>query len=245
MENYELKNIGVLGAGLMGHGLAQVFAVAGYKVNLYDENAHVLDSAKEKVRKNLDTFVDLNMISAEQVAVALDRITLCRDLESLCAERDFIIEAISENLDLKRKVFAALEKEVASSVILASNTSAISIGKIADGLSHPQRVLGTHFWNPPHVVPCVEVIKAPYTSSEVLESVFRLLAKAGKRPVKVMKDVPGFVGNRMQHALWREAIDIVAQGVASAKGRGRCGQVQFRAAPRVLGSFADRGPGRP
>jgi len=217
MEDHDLKKIGVLGAGLMGHGIAQVFALAGCQVNLYDRDAQVLGSALQRIQKNLETFLRLKLIAPQQVESALGRIELSKSLESFCSGRDLIIEAVSEHLDLKRKIFTALEKNVSPRTVLASNTSAISIGKIAQGLSHPERVLGTHFWNPPHVVPCVEVIKAPLTAIKVLDKVHGLLAKVGKRPVKVMKDVPGFLGNRMQHALWREAFKLVEQGVASAE----------------------------
>jgi len=217
MSGKEFLDIGVLGAGLMGHGIAQVFATAGHQVNLYDHDPQVLNSAVQRIQKNLDTFLRLKMIAPRQAADALEHINLSKSLASLCSGRDLIIEAVGENLDLKRNIFAALEKNVSSRAVLASNTSAISIGKIAEGLSHPERVLGTHFWNPPHIVPCVEVIKAPLTAMEVLDKIHRLLAKVGKRPVKVMKDIPGFLGNRMQHALWREAFKLVEQGIASAE----------------------------
>ena len=210
-----MQTIAILGAGLMGHGIAQVFAGAGHPVRLHDQDHAVLASAPERIRANLAPFVELGLVAADQVDPLLARVQLCPDLASLCQGADLVIEAISENLELKRRVFAALEALVPAGTVLASNTSAISIGKIAQGLALPGRVLGTHFWNPPQVVPCVEVIQGPQSDPAVLEAVTALLTAVGKRPVRVNKDIPGFLGNRMQHALWREAIALVEQGVAS------------------------------
>ncbi|MCB2229017.1 MAG: 3-hydroxyacyl-CoA dehydrogenase family protein [Desulfarculaceae bacterium] len=207
--------VGVLGAGLMGHGIAQLLARGGCLVTLYDQDQAVLASAPERIRQSFAVLIKLGLVTPEQMERALANITLCQDLAGLCQERDFIIEAVSENLALKQKIFAALEEEAPASCILASNTSTISIQKIAQGLRHPERVLGTHFWNPPHVVPGVEVIKSPATSDEAFAAMCDLLAEVGKKPIKVLKDVPGFIGNRMQHALWREAIQLVERGIAS------------------------------
>lgn len=217
MGDNELKNIGVLGAGLMGHGIAQLLAAGGCRVRLFDENPQVLATALQRMADNLQVFLRLDMITPDEIELALERITLAGDLAGLCQDQDLVIEAVSENLEIKRKVFASLEALTTPQCILASNTSAISIGKIAQGLAHPGRVVGAHFWNPPHVVPCVEVIRGPQTEDAALEAVFALLRRVGKRPVRVQKDVPGFVGNRMQHALWREAISLVQEGIASAE----------------------------
>ncbi len=210
-----MQTIAILGAGLMGHGIAQVFAGAGHPVRLHDQDPEALASALERIRANLAPFLELGLMAPEQVQPLLDRIQLCPDLASLCQGADLVIEAISENLELKRRVFTQMEGLVGAQTILASNTSAISIGKIAQGLSRPGRVLGTHFWNPPQVVPCVEVIRGPQTEPAVMDAVMALLAAVGKKPVRVNQDLPGFLGNRMQHALWREAISLVEHDVAS------------------------------
>jgi len=217
MGDNEIKNIGVLGAGLMGHGIAQLLAVGGCRVKLFDQAPQMLDTAFQRMADNLKVFLGLGMITQDQIDQALTRITLAEDMADLCRDQDMVIEAVSENLEIKRKVFATLESLTTPQCILASNTSAISIGKIARDLARPGRVLGAHFWNPPHVVPCVEVIRGPQTEDAVMEAVFALLRRVGKRPVRVQKDVPGFVGNRMQHALWREAIALVEEGIASAE----------------------------
>ncbi|MFZ5866852.1 MAG: 3-hydroxyacyl-CoA dehydrogenase family protein [Thermodesulfobacteriota bacterium] len=213
MEN--LERIGILGAGLMGHAIAQLFALHGHLVTIFDADQTTLQTVPHRIRTNLEVYVRLGLVQAPQVDETIGRVTLCADLSEMCADRDLIIEAVSENLALKRKVFADLERLANPTTVLSSNTSAISIGLIAEDLERPERMLGTHFWNPPHVVPCVEVIGGPRTAPEVLEWVWHLLKSVGKEPVWVRKDVPGFLGNRMQHALWREAMSLVELGIAS------------------------------
>ena len=214
MRADEVKAIGVVGAGLMGHGIAQIFVFKGFKVKLFDNDPKVLKSAPAKIRNNLQTLSELHLVESSEVAQALDHLQLCTSLAEMCTGVEFIIEAVSENLDLKRTVFSELERHTASQVILCSNTSGISIGKIAEKLRLRERVVGTHFWNPPHLIPCVEVIQSSHTSSETLQTVMELMKKVGKEPVRVLKDIPGFLGNRLQHALWREAISLVEKGIA-------------------------------
>ena len=151
----------------------------------------------------------------EEVEAALQHIALVEDLPSAVQGSGLIIETVSEQLDLKRRLFAELEELTSPETILCTNTSALSITSISRGLKHPERVLGTHFWNPPHILPCVEVIKSETTSDRVFEEVVSLLADLGKEPIRVLRDVPGFVGNRMQHALQREAMYLVDQGIAA------------------------------
>jgi 3-hydroxybutyryl-CoA dehydrogenase len=204
----EIESIGVVGAGLMGHGIAQTFALKGYKVRLFDSDSNVLENAPAKIRRNLQTLLDLNLIDSSEIVYSLKHLHLCKSLSAMCSGVELIIEAVSESLELKRVVFSDLE------TILCSNTSGISIGKIGERLRFKERVVGTHFWNPPHLVPCVEVIQSPYTSPEVFQTVIELMKKVGKEPVRVLKDIPGFLGNRLQHALWREAISLVEKGIA-------------------------------
>jgi 3-hydroxybutyryl-CoA dehydrogenase len=137
-----------------------------------------------------------------------------RNLEEAVSSARFVVEAIPERLDLKQKLFRDVEAICSPNTILATNTSVISISEIAAKLGRKERVVGTHFWNPPYLIPLVEVIGGKHTSAEVIDYTFALLKTAGKHPVRVKKDVPGFVGNRLQHALWREAISIVDQGIA-------------------------------
>jgi 3-hydroxyacyl-CoA dehydrogenase len=217
MSLIEKPPVGVLGAGLMGHGLAQIFILNGCDVTLYDRDEKILAESLDRIRSNLEVFVRLGVVDGDAIEPSLKRIRRVDSMAGMCRDREFIIEAVSENLAVKRAVFSEMERLVAARTILASNTSAIRISSIADGLQHPERVLGTHFWNPPHIVPCVEVIKADQTADDVFEEVYQLMMRVGKTPVRVLKDVPGFLGNRMQHALWREAIKLVENGIASAE----------------------------
>jgi len=210
----EVKTIAVVGAGLMGHGIAQVFALKGFKVRLFDSDSKVLESAPARVRNNLQTLLELHLIESSEVAYCLDHLELCKDLSEMCKGVEFVFEAVSENLNLKRSIFSDLERLTPPATIFCSNTSAISIREIAEFLRFKERVVGTHFWNPPHLVPCVEVIQSPYTSPEAFQAVIELMKRVGKEPVRVLKDVPGFLGNRLQHALWREAISLVEKGIA-------------------------------
>ncbi|MBA4396862.1 MAG: 3-hydroxyacyl-CoA dehydrogenase [Syntrophus sp. (in: bacteria)] len=209
--------MGIVGAGLTGHGIAQVFASAGCDVNLHDTDTAVIETAKTRIETNFRAFINLGLAKQQDVIDCLDRITLCPTIEVLCRGAHVVIEAIPENIDLKRKTFAEIERHAAPDAILASNTSAISITEIGAALKKKDRFLGTHFWNPPHVLPCVEVIRGEHTGEDVFETVYALMEKVGKAPVRVLKDVPGFIGNRLQHAMWREAISLCEQNVASAE----------------------------
>ncbi|MBA4394135.1 MAG: 3-hydroxybutyryl-CoA dehydrogenase [Desulfobacca sp.] len=210
-----MPEVGIIGAGTMGHGIAQCFAVKGWQVRIYDVQPQMMDTVQERIRANLNVFVEAGMIDAENAQAAPDRVTLCDTLAKTVRGTELVIESISEELELKRRLFSELEDLVKPETILCTNTSALSITAISQALRYPKRVVGTHFWNPPHVLPCVEVIKSDHTSDEVFEKAVSIIAAIGKEPIRVLKDVPGFIGNRMQHALQREAMDIVDQGIAS------------------------------
>ncbi len=201
--------ITVIGAGLMGHGIAQVFALAGHDVTIYDSFPKTLATAKERILANLKDLGD------DQSAV--DRVTLEADLAKAVRDADYVVEAVLEDLPLKQKLFAEIEQHVRPDAILASNTSVIPITDIMQGLKHRERALGTHWWNPPYLVPLVEVIETQWTSAEAVAFTMKLHADAGKKPAHVKKDVPGFIGNRLQHALWREAVSLVEHGICDAE----------------------------
>lgn len=202
------ERIAVIGAGLMGHGIAQVFAVAGHAVSIYDPQASALATLRSRIERNL---VDLG-----QDATASERVTPVDDLGECVARADVVFEAGPEDLAFKQKLFEQLQLLAPADALLASNTSVIPIGHIVGGLKTGHRAMGTHWWNPPYLVPLVEVIKTPHTNPELAQRMFDLLARVGKTPAMVEKDVPGFIGNRLQHALWREAIALVADGVCDA-----------------------------
>ena len=201
--------IAVIGAGLMGHGIAQVFALAGHDVTIYDPVAASLDSAKARILTNLEDLGD------DQSAV--ERVRTCGVLADAVRDADYVVEAVLEDLELKQKLFVEIERHVRPDTILASNTSVIPITGIMAGLRDRSRALGTHWWNPPYLVPLVEVIGTQWTSQPAIDWTIALHQAAGKMPVHVKKDVPGFVGNRLQHALWREAISLVEHGICDAE----------------------------
>ncbi|MEI8163248.1 MAG: 3-hydroxyacyl-CoA dehydrogenase family protein [Betaproteobacteria bacterium] len=203
------KRIAVVGAGLMGHGIAQVFAVAGHTVRVYDRDFQALRTLKERIEKNL---LELGLNPA-----SVERVSPVEDLGETVAQSDVVIEAGPENLAWKQKFFEQMELLAPKGALLASNTSVIPITQIMQGLSSGHRAMGTHWWNPPYLVPLVEVIKTPATDPKLAKEMFDLLASVGKTPAMVEKDVPGFIGNRLQHALWREAIALVADGVCDAE----------------------------
>jgi 3-hydroxybutyryl-CoA dehydrogenase len=201
--------IGVLGAGLMGHGIAQVFALAGHAVTIYDPVAASLEQVRTRIAANLRDLGDDE--------TAAQRVQPCTDLAQAVREADFVVEAVPEDLEIKRKLFRETEALVRHDTILASNTSVIPITAIMQDLHERSRALGTHWWNPPFLVPLVEVIGTQWTSRAAIDWTMLLHAAAGKKPAHVKKDVAGFIGNRLQHALWREAIALVEQGICDAE----------------------------
>jgi len=215
-RNSALEHIAVIGAGLMGHGIAQIFAVCGHIVSITDVDEKVLQNAVPHIRSNLSFLAENGIGDASAIDGALSRITCTPDLGNAAKNADFVVEAVAERLDVKQNVFRKLDEICRPEAILATNTSVISITEIASASKKRDRIVGTHFWNPPYLVPLVEVVPGTDTAPAVVDATFDLLASVGKRPVKVRKDVPGFVGNRLQHALWREAISIVDQGIADA-----------------------------
>jgi 3-hydroxybutyryl-CoA dehydrogenase len=201
--------IAVIGAGLMGHGIAQVFALAGHGVTVYDAAEASLKTVRERIAANLR---DLG-----HDVTAYDRVRPTGDLADAVREADYVVEAAPEDLPLKQKLFAEIEGYVRPDTILASNTSVIPITQIMGGLKRRERALGTHWWNPPFLVPLVEVIGTEWTSQDAIDFTMTLHAEAGKTPAHVKKDVPGFIGNRLQHALWREAVSLVERGICDAE----------------------------
>ncbi len=227
MADVSRAKIAVIGAGLMGHGIAQVFALAGHEVKITDSVVKNLDNVTERISVNLrDLGDDVH---------AVERVTPCVDLTEAVRDADFIVEAVSENLALKQKLFADIELRARRDAILASNTSVIPITAIMKDLIRKERALGTHWWNPPFLVPLVEVIQTQWTSPAAIQFTMDLHKAAGKMPAHVQKDVPGFIGNRLQHALWREAISLVEHGICDAKTVDEVVKASFGRRLAVLG----------
>jgi 3-hydroxybutyryl-CoA dehydrogenase len=226
-EQKPVETIGIVGGGLMGHGIAYLLAAAGHKVAVYEPSAELRATLPPRwaaIGKLLDD--DPALIRNIAVHDALAPAT---------HGAAFVFEAAPEKLPLKQQLFADIEKFVAPETILASNSSAIPSTEIGRHLKHRERVLGTHFWNPPHLVPLVEVTQNAKTSTDVVRRTMDLLRDAGKVPVHVRRDVPGFVGNRLQHAMKREAIALVASGVCDAETIDTVVREGFGARTAVLG----------
>jgi len=215
MENV-IKNITVFGPGMMGSGIAQVFAGnEDLKVTIFIREKFEYD-CMDKIKSNLQVLKENNVINEEKIKGILDRITLTEDLQEAVKDADFVVECIPEIMELKQDLFKRLEPICKETTIFATNTSVMSITEISEKVKDKSRLVGTHFWNPPYLIPLVEIIKSDYTSDEVMDKTMELLKKVDKHPIRVNKDVPGFVANRLQHALWREAISIVENGIADA-----------------------------
>jgi 3-hydroxybutyryl-CoA dehydrogenase len=219
--------IGVVGGGLMGHGIAYLLATGGHRIGLYEPSAEVRASLPQRLRSIVE------LLGTD--AAILDRITTHERLADAVGAATVVFEAAPEKLDLKQRIFTELETLTAPDTILASNSSAIPSTEIGRSLKRRERVVGTHFWNPPHLVPLVEVIQTEWTSDDVVRRTIDLLAAAGRKPVHVRRDIPGFIGNRLQHALKREAIALVAAGVCDAETIDTVVKSGFGARMAVLG----------
>lgn len=226
-ETADKASIAVIGAGLMGHGIAQIFAAAGHPVVLHDPDPKILGSAPERIAA---IFALL-----EEDKAALANLRCEADFGRAVADADFVFEAGPEKLEVKRAIFNNLDTHAKPGAILCTNTSAIPIGQIGAEVKDKSRVVGTHYWNPPHLVPLVEVVQASETSLETVEKTIALLRAVGKSPVHVRRDIPGFIGNRLQHALKREAIALVADGVCDAETIDNVVKEGFGARMAVLG----------
>ena len=209
----KLSRVAVIGAGQMGNGIAQVFAQAGYQVTMIDIIPEAIDKGIATIEKSLGKFVEKGKISAEQKAAILGRISTSLSMED-AASAQFVVEAVVENADVKAKVFSKLDEITAPDAILASNTSSISITKIAASTNRPDKVIGMHFMNPVPIMKLVEVVRGLATSDEVTEFVMSLAKELGKVPVEV-NDFPGFVSNRILMPMINEAIFALQEGVAS------------------------------
>jgi len=207
------ERVTVVGAGLMGHGIAQVFATAGHNVWLVEADPAILASAQNRIRENLARMARYALVETPEIEGIVARIATTHDLGRACDGCDVVIEAVTEDLSLKQLLFTDMDRYAPPRAVLCTNTSAIQIAAIAQGAARRERILGTHFWNPPFLIPLVEVVQTEETAEWAVEAIYALLTRAGKHPVHVKRDVPGFIGNRLQHALWREAFALIDAGV--------------------------------
>jgi 3-hydroxybutyryl-CoA dehydrogenase len=210
------ERVAVIGAGLMGIGIAQVFAVAGHEVTLQDAFPEALERVPSVVRANLTFLAEKGLGSQDDVEGAVARVSTTPELRAAVQGAAFVVECVYEDLALKQGVFEQLDDACPPSTILCTNTSVMSITEIGARAVRKERVVGTHFWNPPFLIPLVEVVRTADVADDVVLRTMEMLRSVGKRPIDCKKDVPGFVANRLQHALWREAISIVEHGIADA-----------------------------
>lgn len=212
----EIATVTVIGAGTMGHGIAHVCALAGYATRLFDVRGALVEAGLQKISANLDTGVTKGKVSAEQRAAALANLRGEADLAAAVRGADLVIEAVPEKLELKRSLFKDVAEIVGPAAILASNTSSLSLADIAAAVPAPERVIGTHFFNPVHVMKLLEIVVAPTTSPAALAAIQGFGAKIGKDCI-VVKDSPGFATSRLGLVIGLEAIRMVEEGVASAE----------------------------
>ena len=210
-----IKTVGVVGAGTMGNGIAQVFAQAGFRVALADVAQPMLDRARGTIEKSLAKFVEKGKMTAADRDAAAGRLSTTTSLEAL-AEADYVVEAIIEQLDAKRALFTSLDALVGRDVILASNTSSISITALGAATTRPDRVLGMHFMNPVPLMPLVEMIRGQSTSADAMRTASALCHALGKTPIEAA-DYPGFIANRILLPMINEAIYAVMEGVGTVE----------------------------
>ncbi|MFA6110634.1 MAG: 3-hydroxyacyl-CoA dehydrogenase family protein [Candidatus Latescibacterota bacterium] len=217
MNPPEVSIAAVIGAGTMGAGIAGELARTGCRVRLLDADPAALDRGLARMESGLTALVTAGLVPAEEAEAARGRVAPVIDLARACDGVQLLVEAVREDLAIKEEIFAEFDRLCPADAILTSNTSGLSITRIAAATGRPAQVAGLHFWNPPHLIPLVEVTQGEQTTEATAESLLALARRMGKRPIRVRHDVPGFVGNRLQFAVLREALHLLTSGVASAE----------------------------
>ena len=218
MTAEKLKKVAIVGSGAMGHGIAELLAMTGYEVVMIDISDELLQKGKEKIKWSLDKFVEKKRIRKEDADAALARISTTTSYEQAGKDMDLAIEAVPENMDLKRKVFSTLDSAAPPNAILASNTSTLSITEMGKATKRPDKVAGMHFFNPPIMMALIEVIKGDSTSQETVNTLAELAKKLGKTPIVVRRDVRGFIVNRVLGAVFNEAFWAYQRKEATMEG---------------------------
>jgi 3-hydroxybutyryl-CoA dehydrogenase len=206
--------VAIIGSGLMGRGIGLAFAMGGHDVVLADLNPDILNKSLEQTRSTV-LMLEHEGLTSEPIEKTLSRMSLAPNIEEAASESDFIVEAVFENLEVKKDTFRKLDTASSVETILASNTSSLPISSIASATTHPERVVGAHFWNPPHLMPAVEVVYGEKTNDSTVARTVDILRDIGKKPAVVRKDIPGQIGIRILYSMIREATYLVESGVAS------------------------------
>lgn len=212
-----IQRVTVIGLGTMGHGIAQTFAMAGCDVTGFDEVAAARESVHDRVRQNLRDFVEAELFPADQIDATLRRIRVRPSQADAVRDSQFVTEAMREDLSAKQELFQRIEPDVSDDTILASNSSTFPISQSGARLKRPERAIVTHWFNPPHIVPTVEVVGSPQTNEPTIQATLELLRRSGKLAIRINQELPGFLVNRVQIAVMREVWDLLDRGVASVE----------------------------
>ena len=213
----KIRQIAVVGAGLMGHGYAQEFALAGYHIQLHSRSEKSLQKATMNIQRNLRMLINIGLITPQQADLVPTKIHTTTVLKDAVKDADLVIESVYEDLALKQRIFKELDKLCPQHTILVSGTSTLPLSELQSVTNRPDRVLLANYSNPPYLIPLVEIMRNERTSDETVKTVYDLLTKIGKRPVIIQKEVPGFVANRLQGALLREALWLVQKGYVTPR----------------------------
>jgi 3-hydroxybutyryl-CoA dehydrogenase len=237
MDCRDLKKVALIGSGTMGPGIAQTFARAGLEVFLVDLHDRVLERGMKQVRANLDLFIELGIIPPQEKDPILARIHPTTDMENACRQADYFMEAVQEILEMKQKVFRQADEWCPSHALLTTNASSMKIDPIATVTRRPERVVGTHWVNPPHIMPLVEVVRGETASDETVETVRQFLTGIGKAPI-VCRDTLSYLNNAMQSVLWRKALELFQEGVAPAEDIDQAVMTGFGSRLPIVGPLA-------
>jgi len=237
MNDDRFRAAAVIGTGMMGPGIAVTLALGGLQTTILSRSAEGAARGLEKARTQLRVLEENGLAEPARARRAREALSAGTQFDQAVRASDLVLESGPEKMDFKQEIFARMDALAPPQAVLATNTSGLSITAVAAKCAHPERVLTTHFWNPPHLMPLVEIVKGKETSEEVAQAVRALLARCGKVPVLVKKDCPGQLGNRLQHALWREAVNIVAEGIADPEDVDLAAKTGFGLRLPVYGIF--------
>jgi len=216
MTGLIIKNVACVGLGTVGHSWATLFAIKGYDVSAYDVSQEVLRTAMERVKASAEFLAEKGLVTEEDAESALNRIRVTTDMTECVAQADYIQESTFESYDAKKKVFSEIDRKN-DTAIIASSTSGLLMSEIQKAAKKPERCIVAHPWNPPLLLKLVELVPGEKTSQQTIQATYEFMENLGKIPVVVKKEVPGFIGNRLQAALWREALNLVNNGVATVE----------------------------
>jgi len=235
--DYAFRTAAVIGTGMMGPGIAATLALGGLRTTILSRTAEGAAHGLEKARACLRVLEENGLTAADRAASARVALSASAEFDPVISAADLVVESGPEKMEFKQDIFARMDRLAGPPAVLATNTSGLSVTAVAARCGHPERVLAAHFWNPPHLMPLVEIVKGERTSEDAAQAVRTLLVHCGKVAVLVKKDRPGQLGNRLQHALWREAVNIVAEGIADAEDVDLAAKTGFGLRLPVYGIF--------